>query len=101
MAGHVLSGAEGMAMPLNQASPSQRNEADTRPSEKHVDLKKQTQFALAQVDANSFEKGDYDNKPAHGVEENKAKQSQFSATKQLKGAGKRKKSSTATASLAG
>jgi hypothetical protein len=35
-------------------------------------LKKQSQFAPAQVDAKSFVKGDYDNKPAIGDGENKA-----------------------------
>ena len=54
MARHVLSGDEGMAMPQDQASPSQRDEAATqsnslsqsetatRPAEKQVDLKKQS-----------------------------------------------------------
>jgi hypothetical protein len=60
-------------------SPSQRDEAATRrrPAEKKGDLKKQSQFALAQVGAKSFMKGDYDNKAAGGDEKNKAKQSQF------------------------
>jgi hypothetical protein len=77
MAGHVLSGAEGMAMPLDQTYPSPRDKAATRPAEKECDLKKQTQFAPAQVDVKSFMKGDYDNKPAGRIEENKANQSQL------------------------
>jgi len=40
-------------------------------------LKKQSQFAPAQYSAKSYMKGDYDNKPVSGAEENKAKQSQF------------------------
>jgi len=47
-------------------------------------LKKQSQFVLAKNSAKSYLKGDYDNKPACGDEENKAnskpnkaKQSQF------------------------
>jgi hypothetical protein len=40
-------------------------------------LKKQSQFAPALIGATSFVKGDYDNKPACGAEENKANQSQF------------------------
>jgi len=39
-------------------------------------LKKQSQFAPAQVGAKSFMKGDYDNIAAGGVKKNKAKQSQ-------------------------
>ena len=41
------------------------------------DLKKQSQSAPAEIGTKSFMKGDYDNKPASGVEENKANQSQF------------------------
>ena len=40
-------------------------------------LKKQSQFAPAQVGAKSFMKGNYDNKSAGGDEKNKPKQSQF------------------------
>ncbi len=39
-----------------------------------------------------FAKGDYDNMPANGEEENKAKQSQFPAPEPAKGAGKREES---------
>jgi len=35
-------------------------------------LKKQSQFAPAPIGVKSFLKGDYDNKPASGAEENKA-----------------------------
>jgi len=38
-------------------------------------LKKQSQFAPAQIGAKSFLKGDYDNKLAGGDKENKANQS--------------------------
>jgi len=38
------------------------------------DLKKQSQFAPAQIDAKSYSKGIYGNKPACGAEENKANQ---------------------------
>ena len=63
-----------MAMPRDQAIPSLRDEAATRrlPAEKKGDLKKQTQFAPAQMGATSYLKGDYDNKPAGGAYENKA-----------------------------
>jgi len=44
--------------------------------EKEIDLKKQSQFTPAQIDAKSYSKGFYDNTPACGVEENKANQSQ-------------------------
>jgi len=40
-------------------------------------LKKQTQFVPARIGVKSYMKGDYDNKPASGAEENKAKQTQF------------------------
>jgi hypothetical protein len=42
-----------------------------------ANLKKQSQFTTAQMGLKSFEKGDYGNKPAAGVEKNKANQSQF------------------------
>ena len=61
-----------------EPSPSLRDEAATRTAlEKEADLKKQSQFAAAQLAAKSFIQGDYDNNPAGGGEENKAKQSQF------------------------
>jgi hypothetical protein len=74
-----------MAMSQDQTYPSPRDKAATRPAEKECDLKKQTQFAPAQVDVTSFVKGDYGNMPAHGVEENKANQSQFPAPALTKG----------------
>jgi hypothetical protein len=40
-------------------------------------LKKQTQFATAQIGAKSFAKGGYGNKPAAGARKNKANQSRF------------------------
>jgi len=49
------------------------------PSDKEVDLKKQSQFAPAQIGANSFTGEDYENKPSPGLRENKPKQSQFHA----------------------
>jgi len=39
-------------------------------------LKKQSQFVSARIGVKSYIKGYYDNKPAGGAEENKAKQSQ-------------------------
>jgi len=45
----------------------------------HTYLKKQSQFAPAQIDAKSYSKGNYGNKPACGVEKNKANQSQSPA----------------------
>jgi len=47
--------------------------------EKEIDLKKQSQFAPAQIDAKSYMKGNYGIIPACGVEENKANQSQTPA----------------------
>jgi hypothetical protein len=60
-----------------RAYPSLRDEAATRPAEKKSDLKKQSQFAPALIGVTSFMKGDYGNTPVGGVEENKAKQTQF------------------------
>jgi len=54
-----------------------------------VHLKKQTQFTAGQIGVKSYMKGYYGNKPACGAEKNKAKQSQFHAPEQTKGAGKR------------
>ncbi len=75
-----------------QSNSLSQSETVTRPAEKQVDLKKQSQFTPAQVGAKSFDKVDYGNKPACGAEENKAKQSQFPASVLTKGAGKREKS---------
>ena len=107
-----------------EPSPSQRDEAATREKEKQVDskkqnqsrpsagnpkseylnpkrvkedtvLKKQSQSEPGQNGVTSYVKGDYDNIPAGGADENKAKQSQYSASKPVKEAGKREKSVTA------
>jgi len=59
------------------------------------DLKKQTQYAPAEIGATSFLKRDYENNPAGDVEENKAKQSQFPAPEPAERAGKRDKTLTA------
>jgi hypothetical protein len=69
-----------------EPSPSFRDVAATQnsPAEKIGDLKKQSQYAAAHVGANSLEKGDYDNKPAHGAEENKPNQSQLQTHAGLK-----------------
>ncbi len=56
------------------------------------DLKKQTQFDPALMGTTSFIEGDYGNMPTHGVEENKAKQSQLHESVLAKLAGKRDKS---------
>ena len=58
-------------------------EAVTRTAEKMADLKKQSQFAPGIIGAKSFVKGDYDNNPDSGVEENKANQSQFKTEMRL------------------
>lgn len=42
-----------------------------------MSLKKQSQFVTEQNDVIYYMKGDYDNIPAHGVEENKPNQTQF------------------------
>jgi len=42
------------------------------PAEKKGDLKKQSQFAPELMGITSFVKRDYENKPAHGTEVNKA-----------------------------
>ncbi len=84
-----------------QPSPSLMDEAATRAAEKQVDLKKQTQFAPDEMGAKSVLKDDYGNKPACGVEENKADQSQFHETALPKGVGNRKKSLTAANLLTG
>ena len=63
-----------------------------KPAYKLSDLKKQSQFAADHLIAKSLMKGDYDNNPPAGVEENKANQSQYHASEPLKGAEKRDKS---------
>ena len=72
-----------------------------RKEEKQVDLKKQSQFTAEHLAAKSLMKGDYNNNPAGGAEENKAIQSQFPALESITGAEKRKKSLAAANSLTG
>jgi hypothetical protein len=62
------SGFEDATQPIND----NRDEAATLKIKQKVDLEKQSQFAVIQVGAKSYLKRDYDNKPADGVEENKA-----------------------------
>jgi len=77
-------------------SPSARDEAATRrPAEKKGDLKKQSQYAPELMGTTSFVKRDYENMPAQGDGENKAKQSQLHASVLAKVAGKREKSPAA------
>ena len=103
----------------HEPSPSLRDEAATRcaPAEKKVDLKKQSQSPAfggkcearsPKSETEAFEKTNpisdgsksisayamkvYENNPAGGAEENKAKQSQLNAAEPTKGAGKREKS---------
>ena len=76
-----------------QSNSLSQSETATRPAEKQVDLKKQSQFTPALIGVTSFVKEDYGNKPACGVEENKANQSQFPASALTKGAGKMRKRS--------
>ncbi|MGB2864109.1 MAG: hypothetical protein WBC05_12340, partial [Sedimentisphaerales bacterium] len=75
-----------------QQADARKQETATRPAEKKVDLKKQSQYAPAEVGATSYLKGDYENISAGGAEENKANQSQFPAPEPTEGAGKREKS---------
>jgi len=81
--------------------PSLKDEAAAPKTEKHGDLKKQSQYAVVQLGARSYIKRDYGNKPAGGDDENKPKQSQIHAAEQTKGAGKSEKSLAAANSLTG
>ena len=65
------------------------------------DLKKQSQFAPARIDAKSYVGEEYENKPHRRLRENKAKQSQFNAPAPTKGVGKGEKSLAAAKSLTG
>ena len=85
----------------SQAYTSKRDEAATESVEKKGDLKKQSQFAPELMGTTTFVKREYEKNPADEVEENKAKQSQFPALEQTKGAGKREKSLAAADSLIG
>ena len=78
----------------SKPSPPVKEQAANRqkPAYKLSDLKKQSQFAAAHLAAKPLMKGDYDNNPPAGVEENKANQSQSQASEPLEGAGKRDKS---------
>ena len=79
-------------------SPSLKEEAATRraPAYTLSDLKKQSQFAAAHLGAKPLMKGDYDNIPASGDEENKANRSQFHTPAPAEGAGTSEKTVTAT-----
>jgi hypothetical protein len=86
------------------------DEAITRyyPAKKNGDLKKQSQFAQAEMGATSLMQGDYDNMPAGGVEENKANsnpikanQSQLHTQSLTEGAEKREKLPGAATLLTG
>ncbi|MGB2866235.1 MAG: hypothetical protein WBC05_23085, partial [Sedimentisphaerales bacterium] len=70
-------------------------------AEKNSDLKKQSQFTQPLMDVTSYMKGEYDNNPASGLEENKPNQSQILASEPPKGVGKRKKSLAEANLLAG
>jgi len=80
-----------------QSTNDNRDVAATRSPavEKKVDLKKQSQSDPGQNGATSFVKGDYDNKPAGGADENKAKQTQISALSSHEGIGKRESAAEA------
>ena len=84
-------------------SPSVKEEAATRrpPADKLSDLKKQSQYTPEQMGVTSLMKGDYDNNPAGGDEENKADQSQFHTPAPAEGVGKREKSLAADNLLTG
>ena len=64
-------------------------------------VKKQTQYVHDLMGVKSLIQRDYGNKPAGGIEENKAKQSQSQATELTEGAGQRERSATAANSLTG
>ena len=66
-----------------------------------VHLKKQSQYTPEQMGVTSLMKGDYNNKPGGGCDENKANRSQSQALESTKGVEKGKKSGTAANSLTG
>jgi len=84
-------------------SPSLRDEAAIQNTTalKNSDLKKQSQYVPGQNGTTSYSKGDYDNMPVHGTEENKANQTQISALSSLEGIGKKKELLAEVASLTG
>ena len=59
--------------------------------EKNGVLKKQSQFPVAHISANSMKKGDYDINPLRGAQQNKAKQSQFDTPFSREEVGEREK----------
>jgi hypothetical protein len=67
-------------------------EAATRPEEKKVDLKKQSQFVPGEMGVTPYGQGGYGNNSPAGDEQNKAKQSQSHDPGPARGAGKRDKS---------
>ena len=69
--------------------------------EKNGVLKKQTNFVPGDIDAKSYMKGDYDNIPLCGAQQNKAKKTQILVTASPKGARNREKSVTTANQLAG
>ena len=76
-------------------SPSQ-SETATQPAVKKGKLKKQTQYIEDLMSAKSLMQGDYNNKPAGRIEENKANQSQSPVSELTKRERKREKSLTAS-----
>ena len=84
-------------------APSVKEEAagHSQPADKLSDLKKQSQFAAAHLGAKPLMKEDYNNNPASGCDENKAKRSQSQALESTKGVGKREKTLAAATSLTG
>ena len=84
-----------------QAYPSVMDEAVTKPAEKKVDLKKQSQFAQTLIGAKSFMQEDYDNNPASSAKKNKPNQSQFHIPAPTEGVGKGKKLPAAANFLTG
>ena len=83
--------ARAIPIPIND----NRDEAAAPKTEKHGDLKKQSQYAVVELGTRSYIKRDYGNKPAGGCDENKANRSQSPASALTKGAGTREKSVTA------
>ena len=74
-----------------EAEQEQLTQEPGRSAEKNGVLKKQSQFPVAHISANSLKKGDYDNIPLRGARQNKAKQSQFDAPFSREEAGEREK----------
>ena len=88
----------------NQNRPSAGNPKHETRNPKRVEmvhLKKQSQIAAAHLGAKPLIKGDYNNNPACGDEENKPNQSQSHTLESTKGAGNGEKSLAAATSLTG